>query len=227
MATPRFTSLLVICGALSVALLTTPQPAVADSPGVISTFAGGGPNNLPAVTASLPHPAYTAVDSSGNFYLSTIDQQRVFKVNPSGTLTIVAGSGFAGYNGTGGLATTTNLNNPNGIAVDSSGNVYIADESNHVIRKVTITTGIVTIIAGTAQVCGFSGDGTAATSAKLCNPTGVALDSSGNIYIADTRISAFGKSPRVPAQSALLRETVPQGLRATMASRPPRSSDLP
>ena len=160
--------------------------------GFINTFAGGGPNALPATGANLQYPSNTAVDSSGNYYIvgSSADvgneQNRVFKVSSSGTLTVVAGTGYAGYSGDGGLATSAQLYYPSAVAVDSSGNVYIADTYNQVIRKVTFSTGIISTFAGTPFSGGYSGDGGPATSALLSYPFGLALDSSGNIYIADT-----------------------------------------
>src|SRR5207247_45886 len=86
--------------------------------------------------------------------------------------------------GDGGAATSASLNFPTGVALDASGNLYIADTDNHRIRKVAAATGIITTVAGNGSL-GFAGDGGAATSALLKSPTGVALDASGNLYIAD------------------------------------------
>jgi sugar lactone lactonase YvrE len=96
----------------------------------------------------------------------------------------VAGNGTCGYNSDGIAATSAELNGPNSVAIDSSGNIYIADYTNNRIRKVTISTGFISTVAGTGTAS-YSGDGAAATSAKLDTPSGVAVDSSGNIYIAD------------------------------------------
>jgi sugar lactone lactonase YvrE len=158
----------VICLA---SLLLLPAAARAQQ-GVINTFAGGGPNNLPAIAANVPYPLAVATDGAGNYYFTTFntnDSNRVFKVDTTGTLTVFAGTGFAGDSGDNGPATQAELDGPEGIAADSAGNVYIADTNNCVVRKVD-KNGIITTIAGT----------------KLANPQGVAVDSSGNLYIADS-----------------------------------------
>ncbi len=93
-------------------------------------------------------------------------------------ITTIAGTGSGSYSGDIGAATSAALNNPNGVAVDSSGSIYIADSSNHRIRKVTVSTGIITTLAGTGTGS-YSGDNAAATSAGLNNPYGVAVDASG------------------------------------------------
>ena len=158
---------------------------------VINTFAGGGPNNLPATSANVPQAQAVATDAFGNYYIASNGsvnnppESRVFKVNSSGTLTLFAGNGFQGYSGDGGPALQAELNYPSGVAADSFGNVYIADTNNCVIRKVD-SSGTITTFAGTPNVCNFGGDGGFATSAYLSYPNGVAVDSYGNVYIADT-----------------------------------------
>ena len=101
------------------------------------------------------------------------------------TISTVAGNGTYGFAGDGGAATSASLRNPNGMAVDSAGNIFVADRANHRIRKITVATGVITTVAGNATQ-GFGGDGGPATSANLNNPFGVAVDSSGNLYVADT-----------------------------------------
>jgi sugar lactone lactonase YvrE len=150
---------------------------------LIHTVAGGGPNNIPAISASV-QPFGVAVDLNGNTYITAGNQQRVFKIDPSGILTVVAGAGSYGYNGDGITATTAELDYPTGVAVDSSGNIYIADQENHRIRKVDGTSGLISTVAGTGTA-GYNGDGITAITAELYYPEGVAVDSSGNIYIAD------------------------------------------
>ena len=104
---------------------------------------------------------------------------------PKAVITTVAGSARAGRSGDGGLATSSLLNYPEAVAVDTSGNIYIADKNNHVIRIVAKSTGIITTVAGNGQY-GYSGDGGQATVAQLKFPKGVAVDAYGNIYIADS-----------------------------------------
>jgi sugar lactone lactonase YvrE len=175
---------LTIFAALLVAALMVSLPAPAQD--VITTLIGGGPNGIPALDANLYYPAGVAVDTAGNFYIAAYGQNRVFKVSTAGTITVVAGTGAQGYAGDGGVATLANLYHPYAVAVDSASpaNVYIADENNCVVRKVTASTGIITTIAGDGT-CGYLGDGAKATLGELYYPAGVAVDSLGNLYIGD------------------------------------------
>ena len=102
----------------------------------------------------------------------------------TGIITTIVGTGTAGYSGDNGAATSAKLNYPFGIVLDSSGNIYIGDMTNHRIRKVTMPTGIITTIAGNGA-SSYTSDGGAATSTALYNPKTVAFDASGNMYIAD------------------------------------------
>jgi len=178
--------------------------------GVISTVAGNGTagfiDNTSATNAELNYPIAVAVDTSGNLYITDQQNNRIRKVSVSTgniTTTTVAGNGPNGcgdcgaYSGDGAAATSARLNTPSGIAVDSSGNLYIADESNYRVRKVD-TSGIITTVAGIGPSCqglscngqygGFSGDGGDATPtrAALNLPTGVVVDASGKLYITDS-----------------------------------------
>jgi sugar lactone lactonase YvrE len=176
----------VICAAI----LLFVSGAASAQQDYINTFAGGGPNNVPAATAPVYSPSNVAVDSAGNFYFSTDGsnyQHRVWKVTLStGILTIVAGTYYAGYSGDGGPATLAQLNNPQGIALDHNGNLFIADESNCAVREVNVSTGIINTIAGEPNIgCGYLSDGVPATSTYLYEPTGVAIDTNGNLFIAD------------------------------------------
>ena len=121
------------------------------------------------------------MDSAGNLYIADTGNNRIRKVS-SGTITTVAGNGTQGFSGDGGPATRAHLNTPEGVALHSAGNLYIADTDNGVIRKVS--NGIITTVAGNGEYS-FSGDGGPATSASLNSPFGVVIDSAGNLYIAD------------------------------------------
>src|SRR6202142_4072942 len=159
------------------------------SGGNIATVAGNGNrsagDNGPATGALLGYVDHAALDSAGNLYLADSGNNRVRKVATDGTITTFAGTGTAGYAGDGGAATAAQLDGPGGVAVDSNGNVFIADTNNSVIRKVAAATGFISPVAGNGTL-GYSGDGGAATGAELQYPYGVAVDSSGNLYIADT-----------------------------------------
>ena len=161
-------------------------PALAQQD-VITTTIGGGPNDIPALNSNFYTPDAVTADGSGNYYISAYYQNRVFKVNASGTLTVLAGSGAQGFGGDGvtGGAANANLYHPYGLAADGSGNVYFADQPNCVVRKVD-TTNTITTIAGIGSSCGYSGDGGKGTAAQLYYPSGVALDGLGNLFIADT-----------------------------------------
>jgi uncharacterized protein (TIGR03437 family) len=128
-------------------------------------------------------PQAVAVDAQGNVYVADTGNNRVREISPGGAITTIAGSGTEGYSGDGGPATNAQLNSPLGLAVDASGNVYIADFNNNAIRKVS-NGSIVTVAGGGGQ--GFSGDGGPATSAQLNGPVSVAVDTGGNLYIADS-----------------------------------------
>jgi len=157
------------------------------SNGVITTVAGTGTHgpssgdNGPATSASLFSPTGVAVDSAGDLYIADTGNSRVRKVS-KGVITTVAGNGGYGFSGDNGPATSAQLFNPEGVAVDPAGNLYIADTLDNRIRKVS--NGVITTVAGNGTY-GFSGDNGPATSAQLSDPTGVAVDSAGNVYAAD------------------------------------------
>jgi sugar lactone lactonase YvrE len=165
---------------------------VAASTGIITTIAGNGTagdsgDGGPATSAELNQPYGVAADAAGNIYIADSLNNRIREVSAStGIITTVAGNGLYGSSGDGGLATNASLSEPSGIAVDSAGNIYIADTYSCKIRKVTASTGIITNVAGIAFSCFYSGDGGLATGATLAYPYAVAVNGSGNIYIADT-----------------------------------------
>jgi trimeric autotransporter adhesin len=152
----------------------------------ISTFAGGGlPVNTPAISASIGTPPGIAVDSAGNVFIASSTGNVVLRLDAAtGELTLAAGNGTLGFSGDNGSAASPQLADPQGVAVDSAGNLYIVDSGNERIRKVS--NGVITTVAGNGALAfGFSGDNGPATSAEFYVPAGVALDTAGNLYIAD------------------------------------------
>jgi sugar lactone lactonase YvrE len=181
----------------------------------VRTIAGGGPNNLPALKSSLGSPAAVAIDGAGNVYVVDLFSERVFRVDTTGNVTVVAGDGArGGFSADGGPAISTNLALPSGVVVDRFGNIFIAERSNCRIRKVSAQTGNISTVAGTGTPCWYSGDGGPATSATLNDPSGVAVDSAGNIFIADTN-------------NCLVREvSASTGVITTVAGTPPDTTGL-
>jgi len=165
--------------------------------GDISTFAGNqasgcgysGDGGL-ATGAQLCNPNGVFLDAAGNLYIADTGNHAIRKVNTSGVISTVAGNGVFGYSGDGGPAIQATLNNPKGVAVDASDNIYIADSDNSVIRLVDSNGTIVTIAGNQALGPGWSGDGGAATSAQLFFPSGVAVHG-GNVYISDSANNAI------------------------------------
>jgi hypothetical protein len=178
-------------GALRVGTITIADQTFTVTQGgvypLISTLAGGTmpPTPAPGTSVSIPTSYGVAVDSSGNTYFPSPNLNAVFMAGPTGVVTRIAGTGVGGYSGDSGPALSAQLNGPTGVALDASGNVYIADSNNQRIREVS-TSGIITTVAGNGVCCGFSGDGGPAIGAGLYDPTGVAVDAAGNLYIGDT-----------------------------------------
>jgi sugar lactone lactonase YvrE len=155
-----------------------------DSKGIISTVAGGGSggDGGPATQAGLGWPIDVAVDIAGNLYIAEQGSQRIRKVDTNGIITTIAGTGNKGFSGDGGPALEAELDTPLGVAVDPAGNVYFSDEGNERIRRID-TNGTIKTIAGGIGVV-YSGDGGPATQAGM-NPFKVAIDSAGDIFLAD------------------------------------------
>src|ERR1035437_7954072 len=138
-----------------------------------------------AIAAELHGPEDVAVDSSGNIYIADTGNAYVRKVTSDGNINFIAGDGSIGYTGDGGYATSADLIAPFALAVDSSGNVYFAENGDSRIRKIDAKSLDISTVVGNGTP-GFSGDGSTATSAEMNSPTGLAVDSSGNLYIADS-----------------------------------------
>jgi hypothetical protein len=175
--------------------------------GIISTVAGDGTQGFSgdgglATSARFGLPWGVAVDGSGNLFISDIGAQRVRKVTPDGIIRTLAGNGTQGYSGDNGPSTGALLHDPMGIATDSAGNLYLADFTNSVIRKVT-TAGIISTVAGNGSF-GYSGDGGPATKAQISSPTGIAVDAAGNLYLLDSN-------------NMVLRQVTPMGTIFTVA----------
>ena len=160
------------------------------STGLISTIAGtgtGGYNGdgILATAAQINIPSALAFDGNGDLYFTDRSNSRIRKITTAtGIISTVAGTGTGGYNGDGILATAAQLNNPNEVAFDAGGNLYIADWINNRVRKIDKVTGLISTIAGTGAA-GYNGDGIAATTAQINGPCGIIFDNAGNIYIAE------------------------------------------
>ncbi|MCW3121044.1 MAG: C-terminal target protein [Flavipsychrobacter sp.] len=160
---------------------------IVNSSGIIKTFAGNSTPGFsgdggPATAALLNNPISIVADGYGSVYITDQLNHRIRKVNSSGIITTIAG-GAAGYSGDGGPASAARMHDPWGIALDSAGNIYIGDHSNHCVRKINAF-GIITTIAGTG-IPGYNGDNKPSNLAKLNTPWGIRSDSSGSVYIAD------------------------------------------
>ncbi|MFN6118364.1 MAG: LamG-like jellyroll fold domain-containing protein [Actinomycetes bacterium] len=170
------------------AITTSEVAACVPPPPIISTHAGNGifgfsGDGGAAVDAEFGGVAHVAADRHGNVYIADVPNSRIRKVSPGGIVTTVAGTGTPGFSGDGGPATNAQLDAPAGMAIDASGNLFIADAGNSRIRMVS-PTGIISTVAGTG-VRGSSGDGGPASEAQFLSPTGLAIDTSGNLYVAD------------------------------------------
>jgi hypothetical protein len=159
--------------------------------GIITTVAGTGHQGYSgdgsaATGAQLFTPLAVAVDAGGNLFIADTQNHRIRRVDfLTGVITTVAGNGVGGFSGDGGPATASALWNPSGVAIDGAGNLLIVDQFNNRIRLVNAQTGIITTVAGTG-VAGFNGDNLTATAAQLWNPSGITIDTVGNLLIVDS-----------------------------------------
>lgn len=167
--------------------------ATGSGAGTMKTVAGDGnagyqAGPILATATSMNVPGAVAIDGAGNLYIADTNNNVVREVDlTTGIMTTVAGNNSPGYTGDGAAATAAELNSPDGIVVDAAGNLYIADTGNNAVREVVQATGKIETIAGDGTgTPGFSGDGGLAIHATLNAPYGVALDSAGNLYIADS-----------------------------------------
>jgi hypothetical protein len=221
-----------------VAALLLCTPAALNAQYAINPIAGGGPNNLPALSSSIGFTGGVVSDTLGNTYVADVNSSRIFKIGSTGTVTVFAGNesgigGEGGYSGDGGPATLAQLGRPEGIAVDTLGDVFIADTENSVIRKVTAASGTITTVAGVAytssQTCNYSGDGALATSAQLCRPGGVFVDAAGDIFIADTENSVIREVVAATGniQTVAGNNTLSAGYSGDLAAATAAQLDLP
>ena len=160
-----------------------------DTNGIITTVAGNGTNTYAgdggaATNASLFLPANLAWDAAGNMYIVDQNNNRIRKVDTNGIITTLAGKSGGGYSGDGGAGSNANLNYPYGLAIDTTGNLYVGDQFNNRIRKIN-SNGFITTVAGNGNA-GYTGDGGPATNALLYYPLGAPLDGAGNMFIADS-----------------------------------------
>jgi hypothetical protein len=174
-------------GSFSLFIVGLNSPGTVPS-GIITTCAGP---RMPvsgglAIDQAIDRQLSVAPDGAGGFYVASETQSRVYRVAADGRLNMVAGNGTAGFSGDGGPATSAQLFYPYGLAVDGAGNLFIADSANHRIRKVT-PDGVINTVAGNGSP-GFdsSDDGGPATSAQFAGPSGIAVDTAGNLFIVDT-----------------------------------------
>ena len=200
------------------------------SMGVITTVAGSKifeegdtTDGITATSARLDYPRGIALDKERNIYIADSRHSKIQKVTAStGIITTVAETGASSYSGDGGQATLATLNDPSGVCLDTSGNVFIADRDNGCIRKVTVTTGIITTVAGNGYK-GSTKSNVAATSTSLNGPQDVVVDSSGNIFISDRDNRQIHK---ITASTGIIMTIAGSGQKDYQKEGSPRTSDV-
>ncbi|NDC42592.1 MAG: hypothetical protein EBZ77_13770, partial [Chitinophagia bacterium] len=176
--------------------------------GIITTVAGSGTNGYSgdggaATAAQLGYPRCFVVDTTGNLFIADYANQVIRKVNTSGIISTFAGTGSTGYTGDGGPASAATFNTPYGIALDGSGNLYVSEKYNYVVRKIS-TSGYISTYAGNG-LPGYMGDGNDASNCKLDQPMGLAVDTNNNVYICDNAnfavriVGDYNRTPFFPA----------------------------
>ncbi|HYH51213.1 MAG TPA: DNRLRE domain-containing protein [Acidimicrobiia bacterium] len=161
-----------------------------DTNGIITTIGGTGSAGYsgdggPATSARFDTPHGIAADPAGNVYVADPPNQRIRRIDAiTGIVTTVAGNGDSGFSGDGGPATSAQIRYPKGVEIGPDGNLYIADNNNHRVRRVDLSTGVISTVAGSGSR-GFSGDGGPATAARLDEPRNIAFDAQGRLYIVD------------------------------------------
>jgi len=169
--------------------------------GIITSVAGGGPNDIPATQANVCSPTAVILDSDGNLYVTSYCEGMVLRVDhATGILTVAAGNGVSGFAGDGGAATSTSLFSPFGLAMDTVGNLFISETAANRVRRVDAVTGVITTLAGNGTQ-GFAGDNGPAISASLSAPNGIIIDPFGHSFIAD---SGNDRIRRVDAVTGLI-----------------------
>jgi trimeric autotransporter adhesin len=212
---------LIATAVLAIGLALQPAPAHAQN--TISTVVGGGPTPTTPLTADLPGPTSAVRDSAGNTYIAAPLSTNIFKLTSGGTLSVFAGQGYGGFNGDGIQASAAVLGRPAAIAFDSKGNIFFADYGATRVRRIDAVTGVITTVAGNGVKCAqptiapFCGDGGPATSALLNLPEAIALDGSGNIFIAD---ASDNKIRRVDAVTGIITTVAGNGFACTNPTLP-------
>src|SRR5258705_2230223 len=167
-------------------LILLPQLCIAQ---IITTIAGTGVagyngDGIAATTAQINLPNGLAIDAAGNIYIGELIGQRIRKIDViTNLISTIAGTGTGGYNGDGILAVNAQINNPTALVFDGNGDLFFADRFNHRIRKITMSTGIISTVAGTGTA-GYNGDGILATTAQMNYPNNVVFDVNGDLFIA-------------------------------------------
>jgi len=196
------------------------------STGIITTYAGtgsvsgSGPDGVQATASKIDQPQALACDAAGNLYISEYSSNpKIRMVTPAGIITTFAGTGVSGFSGDGGPATAAKIKAVGGIAVDKSGNVYLADVANSNIREVLKATGNIITYAGSGP--GTAGDGGPATAAQFGQPTGIAFDTAGNLLIAE---AANNKIRKVTTASMLVSTVAGDGTNAFLGDGGPATA---